>query len=134
MAFVHGKNTITTIDGNVMTAFIKSSDFDLENDNHDVTHGGANDKSYQAGLGDGKFNFEGVYDDGATSPRDVCMALRGAAAFAVIRQVDGVGSGKPQETFNAVMSKWAEASPHDGMVKYKCELQISGSITITDQA
>ncbi len=136
MGLIHGsvgKHTINAVD---MTGFIKTSEWEEEPDLHDVTHGGATAKSYQSGLTDAKLKVEGTYDDQdiATGPRDTIKPLIGGAAFPVLRDVEGTGSGNARESFNAVVAKYGESGSVDGMVKWKLDLQVSGVITITDQA
>ena len=133
MAFIHGRNTVITVDANDLSAFTSSSDFNQPVDTHDVTAYGDANRNYIAGLIDGTFSMEGHYDDSATSPRDILQPLAGAAAFTIVRQPEGVGSGFAQDSFSAVLTSYSESSPVDDKISWSAEFQITGAVTSTAQ-
>lgn len=135
MALTHGKGTVITVATVDLSAFTKSSDLDISVDSHDTTTYGVDNHVYQAGLIDGTFSMEGVYSDaGATAPRDTLVALQGAAPAAIVRQAEGAGAGKAQDSFTGLLTSYAESSPVDDMVTWSAEFQISGAVDTTVQA
>jgi len=135
MAFIHGKDTLITVDSNDLSAFTKSSDYSVSTDSHDVTTYGQSGHVYQGGLTDGSFSMEGVYDDGATSPRDIIEPIRIArTAVTIVRQPEGAGSTLAQDSFSGLCTSYEESSPVDDMVTWSAEFSISGAIDRTAQA
>jgi len=133
MAFFHGKGTVVNVDGNDLSAFTSSSEFDQSADTHDVTAYGDDNRAYIAGLIDGTFSMEGHYDDGAAGPRAILQPLLGAAAVTVLRQPEGVGTGLAQDSFSGVLTSYNESAPVDDKISWSAEFQISGAVTSTDQ-
>jgi hypothetical protein len=132
MAFVHGKGTAVSIGGDDLSAFANSVTFTREADTHDVTTFGKNSKVYAAGLKDGTASIEGIYDNTATTgPGAVLRPLVGAAAVEFVYQPEGVGSGKPVATVDALVNSYEESAPVADMVTWTAELQLSDDITDT---
>ncbi|MEZ5411034.1 MAG: hypothetical protein R2761_23590 [Acidimicrobiales bacterium] len=134
MALAHGKNTIVTVDGDDLSAFIKSSDFKRMADSHDVTTYGDNAKNYGAGLTDATFSMEGVYDTTSGGPRGVIEPLIGGAAVTVVRKPEGTGTGKAQDSFSAIVTSYVETNPVGDYVTWSAEFQVSGDIDSTPQS
>jgi len=133
MAFIHGKNTVITLDSNDLSAFVTSSEFSRSADSHDVTTYGKDSKVYQGGLLDATFSMEGIYDNGATGPRDVIEPLIGTNVT-LVRQPEGAGTGLPEDSVDVLVTSYVESSPVDDMVTWSCECQPSDDITSSDQA
>jgi len=137
MAFVHGKNTYISLDGDDLSAFTDSSELNRSADNHDVTTyaaattGGAH--VYEGGLTDAKATMSGTYDSAATGPRGVIEPLIGTKVV-LIRRPEGTGSGKPVDTVDVVVTGYVETNPVADMVKWSCEMQCSGAVASTTQA
>ena len=135
MAKVHGKNTVITVDGDDLSQYTNNSAFERTADSHDVTGYGADSKSYNAGLLDGKFTMGGTYDNTADSgPAAVLRPLIGGDAVTVVRRPDGTGSGKAQDSFSAILIKYSESNPVADMVTWEAEWQISGDVDDTAQS
>lgn len=134
MAFIHGKNTFISLDGDDLSSFVNSSEFTRTADSHDVTTYGVNAKRYQAGLTDATCTLEGIYDNGATGPRDVIEPLIGGASVTLIRRPEGTGAGLPQDSVSVIVTSYVESSPVADMVTWSCELQCTGDITSTNQS
>jgi len=132
MAFVHGSKTVVTVNAVDLTAFTKTSTLENDVDIHDVTGGGATAHAYFAGLLDGTFTMSGTYDGGASGPRATLEPLQGTSTT-VIRKPEGTATGKPQQSFTALVKKYTETDPVDGMITWSCDFQISGAITRTTQ-
>ena len=89
---------------------------------------------YEGGLTDSKFTMSGTYDSTAvTGPRAALNPLL-ATTVAVIRQPEGAGTGKPQDSFSAVLTGYVETNPVADMVKWSAEFQVSGAVNSTAQA
>jgi hypothetical protein len=132
MAFVHGKDTYVSVDGDDLSAFTNTSEFERGADEHDVTTYGAEDHAFSGGLGTGAFTMGGIYDNGASGPRDILEPLVGTT-ITVIRRPEGTGSGLPQDSFTGLLTKYVETSPVADMVTWSADFRVSGAVTSTNQ-
>lgn len=132
MAFIHGKNTYVSLNSTDLSSFTKTTTYNRSSDSHDVTTYGKSSHVYAGGLLDGTVTLEGVYDDGATSPREVIRPILGTVVTFVFRP-EGTGSGKPQDTMSVLVTAYNESNPVDDMVQWTCELQMSDTVTVTGQ-
>lgn len=131
MAFVHGRTTKITVATKDISPYTKTSTFEPSADVHDTTGYGSNNKTKAGGLLDGKFTCSGTYDNTvSTGPRNALLALVGTSV-AVVRNVEGTGTGKPNDAFSAILSKYTETNPVDDMVTWAAEFEISGAVTTT---
>lgn len=132
MAFVHGKGTAVTIDGDDLSAFSNSVTFGRSADTHDVTTFGKNSKVYAPGLKDGSASIEGIYDNTAlVSPGAVLRPLVGAAAVPLVYKPEGTGTGRPVATVQVLVTGYEETAAVADMVMWSCELQLSDDIADT---
>jgi hypothetical protein len=58
------------------------------------------------------------------------LALVGTTC-AVVRNPEGVGTGKPNDAFSGVLNKYTETNPVDDMVTWAAEFDISGPVVTT---
>ena len=131
MAFVHGKTTKITVATKDISPYTKTSSFEVDGDVHDTTGYGATAHTKSGGLLDGKFTCGGTYDNTAsTGPRNALLPLVGTQV-AVVRNPEGTGTGKPNDAFSAVLTKYVETNPVDDMVSWSAEMEISGVVTTT---
>jgi hypothetical protein len=131
MAFVHGRTTKLTVATKDISPYTKTSSFEKSADVHDTTGYGATDHTKAPGLGDGKFTCGGTYDNTASvGPRNALLALV-ATSVAVVRNPEGTGSGKPNDAFTGVLTKYTETNPVDDMITWAAEFEISGPVTTT---
>ncbi len=132
MAFIHGKATAVSIDGDDLSTYSNSVEFERSSETHDVTTFGKNSKVYSAGLKDGSASIEGIYDNTvSTGPGAVLRALVGAAVVDFVYKPEGTGSGKPIATVDVLVTSYKESSPVADMVTWTAELQLSDDITDT---
>jgi hypothetical protein len=78
-------------------------------------------------------SVKGTYDDGdATNPR---ITFQGALGTTLTwtYQATGTASGRPQLTGSGVLTSYEESAPVADMVTWAAELQITGTVTTTDQ-
>ena len=135
MAFIHGKTTVVSIDGDDISAFTNSVEFNDGHDIHDVTCFTAGRKSWAAGLGDGKVTLAGVYDDGAGGPRATLKPLMAAGLpVTFLFKPEGTGAGKAQSSVSVLVTAFNESAPVADMIKWTAELQMTGALTETDQS
>jgi hypothetical protein len=131
MAFVHGKTTKITIATKDISPFTKTSSFEKSADVHDTTGYGATDHTKAGGLGDGKFTCGGTYDNTVSvGPRNALLSLVGTTV-ATVRNPEGVGTGRPNDAFSGVLTKYTETNPVDDMVTWAAEIEISGAVVTT---
>lgn len=131
MAFKHGKDTVIKLNATDLSAFVTTSDLNRTADSHDVTTYGKTAHVYQGGLTDGKATMAGIYDNTAVSgPRAVIRPLIGTVV-ALIRQPEGAGTGKPQDSVNVLVTDYVETNPVADMVTWSCQMQLSDAITST---
>lgn len=129
MAFVHGKGTAVTIDGDDLSAFSNSVTFGRTAETHDVTTFGKNSKVYAAGLKDGTASIEGIYDNTAlTGPGAVLRPLVGADPVVLVYMVEGDTVGKPTATVNVLVTGYEESAAVADMVMFSASLQLSDDI------
>jgi hypothetical protein len=135
MATAHGKLTVLTIATKDISPYTKNSNIERTAKTHDVTgYAPSGDAEiYAGGLKTGKFTCSGVYDNTAlVGPRLVLNGIEGTTV-AIVRKVEGTGTGKPNDAFNAILEKYAESNPHDDMVTWSADFQITGPIVSTVQ-
>lgn len=134
MAFIHSKNTVFKLAASDLSVYTNSSDFNRGADSHDVTTYGKNDHVFAGGLGKGSASAEGIYDNTAVSgPRAVIEPLIGTVVT-LIRQPEGAGTGKPQDSVSVLVEEYVETSPVADMVKWSVKLTLSDAVTTTTQA
>lgn len=134
MAFVHGKNTVITVATKDLSEYTDSSELPRTADTHDVTTYGNDSHRKAGGLLDGSFTMSGTYENTAsTGPRAVLQPLLGTTV-AIVRQPEGAGAGKAQDSFNAVMGKYTETNPVADMVKWTCEFELDGDVDSAAQS
>jgi hypothetical protein len=134
MAFVHGKSTYISLDGDNLSAYANQSDLARTAGSHNVTTFGNDSNVYQGGLLDGTATISGIYDNTAlTGPRAVIEPLIGTVV-AFVRRPEGTGTGKPQDSCNVLVTGYTETNPVADMVTWQADLQISGDVTSAAQA
>lgn len=135
MAFTHGRHTVIIIDGNNLSAFSDNTEENDETDVHDVTTYGNARKNYVAGLGDGTFSIGGTHDNGATGPRTVLKTIKALGEPVPFQyRTEGTGSGLPEEQVDVIVKSYKQTAPVADMVKWTCELQMTGALVEIDQA
>lgn len=132
MAFQHGKSTVVKLNGSDLSAFTSTSTIDRGSDEHDVTTYGKNNHVVAGGLLNGSASMGGTYDNTATGPRDIIRPLVGTVVT-FIRQPEGAGVGKAQDSVSVLVKKYVETNPVADMVSWSCEMTLSDTVTATDQ-
>lgn len=134
MAFVHGKNTFVSLDGEDLSQYANNSNMKTESDEHDTTTYGKTAHTYVGGLLKGSAGISGIYDNTAvTGPAAVLKPLVGQVVE-MIRRPEGTGTGKPQEAVDVLVKDYDETSPVADMVTWAVTLTLSDTVTRTTQA
>ena len=129
MAFVHGKNTAVTLDGEDLSPYINDSSFKRAADKHDTTTYGRNSKTYLLGLNDGTCEISGIYDNTTlTSPAGILRPLQGGAAVTLVWMPEGDGSGLPTSTVPVLVESYDETAPVADLVAWTATLQFTGDV------
>lgn len=133
MAASHGRLTNITVATKDISPYTKTSSYELTADDHDTTGYGATAHTKQGGLLDGSFSAGGTYDNTASvGPRNALAGQLGVSQ-AIVRKVEGTGTGKPQDSFTGVLVKYTETNPVDDMVQWSAQWEISGAVVTTVQ-
>jgi hypothetical protein len=133
MGYVHGKKTVITVATKDLSTWTKNSSLERNADLHDLSGYGIDDRVHGGGLRTNKFTMSGSYDDtAATSPKGVLSGAVGTS-LAIVRKAEGTGTGKPQETFNAILEKYVETAPFDDYISWTADFTLSGGVTSTTQ-
>ncbi len=133
MTTSHGKKTVITIATKDISPFTKNSQVERGASTHNVTGYGVDDELYAGGLRNNKVTCSGIYDNTVLVGPSIVLKGAVGTTLAVVRKVEGTGTGLPQSAFNAVLEKFVETSPHDDMVSWSADFQITGPITETTQ-
>jgi hypothetical protein len=134
MALAHSKRTFVSLDGDDLSAFTNTSNFEKNSDEHDVTTYGKDAHVVAGGLLGGAATMGGFYDTTAsTGPRAVIEPLVGTVVE-YIRQPEGTGSGKPQDKVDVLVKKYTESSPVADYVTWSLDMTFSDVIDSTAQA
>ncbi len=135
MAFRHGKNAEITVNGSALSAFCTSADFAVDVDTAETTTFGSAWKSFLAGVPGAKLDLVGDYDGTAsTGPAAVLMGcIAGGVAVAVVHKPGGTLTGQRTNSFNAIVTSYAESSPVGGVITFKAGLVASGTVTTVTQ-
>jgi hypothetical protein len=133
MARVHAKHTVIIIDDVTdVGQWCNDSTVERSSGTEDNTLYGDDDIVKDGTLKTGVCSFGGKYDDDASGPRAVLMPLIGEKVNIKYRP-EGTGSGKPQDSFDAVITKYVETAPVAGYRAWTCETEPSGPWDQTDQ-
>lgn len=130
MAFTptHGKLTILKIATNDISAATQNSTFSGSADIAKSTGYGATNHTKVAGIIDGQFTANGAYDLSATTGTPALLEGKEGTTLSVTRQVAGTGTGKPQEVFSGIVSKFDVSDPFDGLVQWSMTLEVTGTV------
>lgn len=133
MARVHSKHTIVIVDDNDVSVHCTDSNCEQSSKTEDNTTYGKLAEVHDPTLLGGAFGCSGKYDDSTTGPRAVLKPLVGTKVNVTYRP-EGTGSGLPQDSFDAVITKYNETAPTAGYRLWSLETQPSDVWDSTDQA
>lgn len=127
MALAHSKRTVVKLDGDDLSAFTNTSNFEKNGDEHDVTTYGKDAHVVAGGLLGGSATMGGFYDTAVGGPRAIIEPLVGTVVE-FIRQPEGTGSTKPQDKVDVLVKKYTESNPVADYVTWSCDMTFSDVI------
>lgn len=133
MSSVHGKDYYVSVDGKNLTTFIKTSSWEVNPDIHDITGSGTDDKNHRGGQVGRSFTMGGWYDSSLTTGPGWLETIAGDTV-PLIRRVQGVGTGKPEQTCSVVVGKYVESQKNDDITQWTCDFTVAGAVTASTQA
>jgi hypothetical protein len=134
MASQHGKAAVLTAGAKDISPWTKTSTFERTGATHNTTGYGVDDETYTGGLRSGKFTASGWYDTTASTGTRAALGGKEGTSMTIVRKLEGNGTGKPQDTFTGVLEKYVETEPHDDIVTWSADWQISGPVATIAQA
>jgi hypothetical protein len=132
MAKTHSKRTVIIVAGNDISTFCTDSTCEQSSGTEDTTTYGKDAVVKDPTLLDGVFSCSGKYDDAVTGPRRVLKPLVGTKV-AVLYRPEGTGSGLPQDSFSAVITKYTETAPVAGYRAWAMETEPSDTWNTANQ-
>lgn len=129
----HGKDTVIKIGAVDISDWCKTSSMEKSPDVHDFTGYGKTWKRKVGGQIEASMSLSGWYDKSLTEGPHAVLDDHVGETVAVTRQLLGTGTGKPTQTFNAVIGKYTETAPCDDIVTWACDLAIDDAVTATVQ-
>lgn len=133
MARVKGTRTVIIVDGNDITQYCTDSNVERSSGTEDNTTFGKDDVVKDGTLRDGVFAASGKYDSAVGGPASVLFPLIGEKVNVKYRS-EGTGTGLPQYSFDAVITKYVETSPVAGYITWALETEPSDNWNTADQA
>jgi hypothetical protein len=133
MGRVHAKHTEIIVDDNNVGQWCNDSTVERSAGTEDNTLYGKDSIVKDPTLLTGVCSFGGKYDDDTAGPRAVLMPLIGTKVNIKYRP-EGTGSGLPQDSFDAVITKYTETAPTAGYRAWTCETEPSDDWDQTPQA
>lgn len=135
MAFVHGKNTVFSIDDSGgtlrnLSAYLDSIDFPQTVETADVTTFGDAAKEYIVGLKDSTISISGSYDPGATCDGYLAGIVGGAAGTFEYGPQGSTG-GFVKYTGEAILTSYQITGSVGDKVTFSAEFQVTGAVTRT---
>ncbi len=133
MAFVHGKDTVFSLDdtsGSLqdISAYLNSVDFPESNDVNETTAFGQGSKSYVVGLFDATISCSGMWD----STLDGYIT---AASEPYSRTFEygpqGSGAGAIKYTGECIVTGYSVSNPVGDVVTFSLDMQVTAGVTRT---
>jgi hypothetical protein len=135
MAFYPANDVYLSVDGTNIAAYCSSIEVNYTVDSIDTTTFAAGGHTYQGGMTDGSVSVSGTYDDTASGPKAVVEPLmRDGDLVACVYRPEGTGTGKPEQSFNVLVTTYGESSAVGDMIKWSSEMQVSGAVTDSVQS
>lgn len=132
MAFVHGKDTVVTLNAVDISAFSDNTDWEREADEHDLTTYGKLAHVFKGGLLGGKVTVTGTYDNGAAGPQATIEPLIGSVVTLIYKPA-GTGVGRIQKSVSVLVKSYKESDPVADFIKWTAEFTMSDVVTQTTQ-
>lgn len=135
MAFIAGKSGVFKLDNSGgtlvdLSSFISNVDFPQDAQLHETTTLGATARTYILGFKNATFGLQGHWDSGASAIDAHMNAILGQAATVTFEYgPEGSATGKVRYTGEAIVTRYQNTTPVDGVVDWSADLQVSGAVT-----
>lgn len=133
MARVHSRQTVIIIDGNDISQYCTDSTCEQSAGTEDNTTYGKNAEVHDPTMLTGEFSCGGKYDSDAGGPRRV-LKVRVGQKVNIKYRPEGTGSGLPQDSFDAVITKYSHGSVVAGYATWVFSAKPSDEWDSTDQS
>ena len=135
MAFVAANDVYFSVDGTDIAQFAGSIEVSYSINSLQTTTFSAGGHTYQGGMTDGTASLSGTYDNGATGPKATIEPLmRNGQLVECVYRPEGTGTGKPEQSFDVLVTSYQESSAVGEMIQWSSEMQVSGPVTDTTQS
>ena len=140
MSFIAGKSGVFKLDNSGgtlvdLSSYINSVDFPQDAQLLETTTLGATAKTYILGFKNATIAIKGHWDGGGSAIDAHLAAVLGQAATVTFEYgPEGSASGKVKYTGEAIVTKYSNSTPVDGVVDWSADLQVSGAVTRTTWA
>lgn len=129
----HGRFTVIKVGAVDISPWCKTSTMEKNPDIHDFTGYGKLYKRKCGGQIEASLTLSGWYDKSTTEGPKPVFDDHVGETVPITRQVQGAGTGKPSQAFNAVIGKYSETLPCDDIVTWSVDLAVDDTITPTVQ-
>jgi hypothetical protein len=129
VGFAHGRLTVFKLNAVDLSAWTDNTDFTDEADVHDTTTYGKTAHTKAGGLLNSTFAVGGTYDVAAAGPEATIRPLIGTTT-AVELGPEGSTAAKKKISGSVVVKNFNTSHPVAGMVKWKCDLEGTDTLTV----
>jgi hypothetical protein len=134
VAFHHGKDSYFLLDGQNLSQYVTSVDFNESGDVAESTTLGKDAKTYIQGQTDATISITGNWDETAsTGPDAVLNGVLGAGLVDFEYGPMGDVNGAVLYTGSCILTSYGKSSPVGDIVSFSAEGQVSGVVTRTTQ-
>ena len=132
MAFAAGKSGTLKLDNSGgslvdLSSYITNVDFPRDAQLHETTTLGAASRTYIPGFKNATIGLQGHWD--ATLDAHMSPILGQAATVSFEYGPEGSTSGMVKYSGEAIVIKYGQTTPVDGVVDWSADLQVSGAVT-----
>jgi hypothetical protein len=131
VAFVHGKDSVFTVNSKDLSAYLTQADLSNSVDMAETSTMGSEAKSYISGLSDNTISIAGFYDSTGTSgPDAVLNALVGSDSSTTFEYgPEGGTSGKVKYSGSCFLTSYNVTAPIGDVVGFAADFQTTGAVT-----
>jgi hypothetical protein len=130
MAFLHGRNTFVYLNQFNLSTYFNQSQRTTTIETADTTTYLQDNKSYIAGLADGTFSLQGLFDGAAAAVDETLTNIIQAATNPVVTIVHArtLAVSAPTDSGEGVFTSYGVSSPVGDVVSCSAEFQGSGGV------
>ena len=130
MAFSHGKGTYFGLDDSSgslrdISTYVTSVDMSITADTAETTTFGSTSKSFVAGVKDGTFSIEGIWDPTV----DGYLEGRVGVVHSFVYGPEGNTAGDKKYSGECICTSYNPPSSIDDAVKWSAEFQVTGGVS-----